>query len=331
MIAHPAIIALLLGAVLISVMLLQASLFAVRLLRHWDLASGSERQVSLERQTYLVATEMALVCVFQLLFLFLFITTVDSLCTLFPGAMCAAGTLNLNPFGYPALMLQLVVSLLAAIWLILNRADNRAVDYPLIRVKYGLLLLILPLQLAQTGTLFGFFLSLRPHVMTSCCGSLFSEKEPGMAATMAAIPVVPVLVLLAGALIVTVAAAISFARHRENGYQVAAMAAVSGVIGIIALIAAIPVYVYALPSHHCPFCLLHREYGHVGYLFYLSLFGGVAAGLGVGALEPFKEQESLHQVLPLMQRRLALGAAVLFSLFFLLAAGQIIFSELTQR
>ena len=55
--------------------------------------------------------------------------------------MCAAGTLNVNAYGYPTLVLKVLNCLLAGIWLILNHADNRADDYPLIRKKYALLLL----------------------------------------------------------------------------------------------------------------------------------------------------------------------------------------------
>jgi hypothetical protein len=35
--------------------------FSVRLLRHWDLASGARRQIELERRTYLVSTTLTLV------------------------------------------------------------------------------------------------------------------------------------------------------------------------------------------------------------------------------------------------------------------------------
>ena len=43
---------------------------------------------------------------FEILSLFLFIYTADDLHRLFVGAMCAAGTLYVNAFGYPALMLK---------------------------------------------------------------------------------------------------------------------------------------------------------------------------------------------------------------------------------
>ncbi len=83
---------------------------------------------------------------FELLSLFLFIYTADTLSSLFVGAMCAAGSLNVNGFGYPAVILKIVNFLLAGLWLIINYTDNKAHDYPLIKIKYGLLLFITPIS-----------------------------------------------------------------------------------------------------------------------------------------------------------------------------------------
>jgi hypothetical protein len=51
----------------------------VRIIRHWDIDSGSEYQLDLERRTYLISTLMAYAMGFQLLSLFLFIYTADTL------------------------------------------------------------------------------------------------------------------------------------------------------------------------------------------------------------------------------------------------------------
>ena len=49
MIFHPPVLALLLASALSSGLAVWASLFAVKLLRRWDLASGAEAQLWLER------------------------------------------------------------------------------------------------------------------------------------------------------------------------------------------------------------------------------------------------------------------------------------------
>jgi hypothetical protein len=81
-------------------MVLLAGAVGVRILISWNIKSGSELQLGLERQTYLVSTILSYTFVFQILSLFLYIYTADNLHNLFVGAMCAAGTLNVNEYGY---------------------------------------------------------------------------------------------------------------------------------------------------------------------------------------------------------------------------------------
>ena len=95
----PAILALFTGSLLISGMLLFAAFYAVQILQKWDIRSGSETQLNLERRTYLVSSLMAYALAFQLVSFFLFIYTADNLHTFFTGAMCAAGSLNANQLG----------------------------------------------------------------------------------------------------------------------------------------------------------------------------------------------------------------------------------------
>src|SRR3990172_2092485 len=172
--------ALLLGSTLTSLMLLYSGYWGLAIVRGFDIRSGSERQLRLERRTYLVSTVVAYAFGFQLLSFFLFLFTADLIHPLFPGAMCAAGVLNVNRFGYPALLLKFVNFLLAGMWLILNAADNRGYDYPLVRKKYLFLLAVIPLVLAEAAVQALFFLGLDPGVITSCCGALFSRERSGV-------------------------------------------------------------------------------------------------------------------------------------------------------
>ena len=94
-------------------------------------AAAVRLQLELERRTYLISTFMSYAMGFQLLSLFLFIYTADTLSSLFIGAMCAAGSLKVNGFGYPTLILKIVSCLLAGLWLIVNYIDNKAYDYPI--------------------------------------------------------------------------------------------------------------------------------------------------------------------------------------------------------
>ncbi len=227
MLFQPAVIALLLASLVSFAMLLAAAPFALDLVRHWDIKSGSERQLALERRTYLFSTMLGFVFATQLVSLLLFVFNADKMAVMFVGAMCAVGTLNVNPFGFPALIAQIVVFFLAAAWLVVNHADNRAEDYPLVRVKYMLLLAMLPFLLAAFVLQLEFFLNLKANVITSCCGSLFSEDKQSLAGDAAAMSPRQAMALFYGALALAVSSASAYAWKRRGGYLVALSSAIA--------------------------------------------------------------------------------------------------------
>ena len=108
MILNPAIIALIASSLLITAYAVYASTIGFQILAHWDIKSGSDGQLVLERKTYLISTLLAYLFGLSLFSLFLFIYTADHVHNLFVGAMCAAGSLNVNPYGYPALVVKII-------------------------------------------------------------------------------------------------------------------------------------------------------------------------------------------------------------------------------
>jgi hypothetical protein len=324
----PPIIALTLGSFLVSSMLLYASLYGIQVLKKWDIKSGSELQLVLERKTYLISTIVSYAFGFQLLSLFLFIYTADDLCKLFVGAMCAAGTLKVNSYGYPALILKIFNFIVAGTWLIVNYTDNRAHDYPLIEKKYLLLLIITPFILAETALQFMYFLELHPNVITSCCGSLFSAEAPGVGSSLASFPSIPMKIVFYGAMTATLISGIYFYRKTGiMGYVFSMLSACMFIVSIAALISFISLYFYELPTHHCPFCILQQEYNYIGYVLYVLLLTGAVSGMGVGALMPFRTKRSLEKVMPSILRKLTLASMVSYGMFVVIATYQIIFSN----
>jgi hypothetical protein len=319
MILQPAILALLAGSFMASAMLLYSSWFGIQIIRRWDLRSGSESQLVLEKRTYLISTIMSYAFIFQLVSLFLFIYTADSLCTLFVGAMCAAGTLNVNAYGYPAFVLKLGNFILAGLWLILNHADNRAYDYPLIRKKYLLLLFITPFVIAETFLQTRFFLALEAEVITSCCGSLFSKEGRDSLPLLYAAPLVPMKIFFYSAMAGTGMSWLLFYRRGKGAYILSGLSLLTFMTSAWFLVHVIVLYIYELPTHHCPFCIFKKEYAYIGYLFYMALFAGVISGLGVGLLQPFGKVSSMRSFVPGIQKRLSLIALIAYVGFFLLA------------
>ncbi len=331
MIMQPAIIALFLGSFLVSSMVLYAAFYGMSILRHWDLKDGSERQLNLERKTYLISTIMGYTFGFQLFSLLLFIFTADKLSGLFIGAMCAAGTLNMNGFGYPALVFKIVNFILGGVWLIVNYADNRAVDYPLIKKKYAFLLAAVPLILCETVFQTAFFLNLDAHVITSCCGSLFSPEGRGIGSLfISTLPTAPMKVLLYAAVVLTgISGTLYYRRGRPaTGYFFSSTSIITFIVAVSALISFISLYFYQLPTHHCPFCILQKDYYYAGYFLYATLAGGVVSGASVGALLHARNVPSLQGYLPAIARRLTLASILFYLLFAIIATCAMIFTNL---
>jgi hypothetical protein len=328
MILNPAVIALAGGAAVGAVLVGGAAVQGAVILARWDLQSGSQRQLELERRTALVSTLLSRALAFQVLSTFLFVFTADALAPQFTGAMCAAGSLKADPNGYPALLLMLASAVGGGLWLVVDHADGQGHDYPLLRAKYGLLLLLAPLVLVAAFHLLAYFGGLRPDVITSCCGSLFGRAGRGVGADLAALPPRLSGGLLFGTVGGAMAAAAWLWRRGRGAGPLAALSAAALVASLAGIIAFVSPYVYELPTHHCPFCLLQREYHFIGYPLYGSLLGGSVAGMGAGLLGWFREVPSLAERLPALQRRLAGVAFVLLGTFAVLVAWIVLSSGL---
>jgi hypothetical protein len=330
MMFHPGILALLFGSGLVAAMLCYAAYEGVRIIGGWDIHSGSEKQLELERKTYLISTVMSYAMGFQLLSLFLFIYTADTLSPLFIGAMCAAGSLKVNGFGYPTLIIKMISCLLAGLWLVVNATDNKAHDYPLIRLKYWLLLFIAPLLLAETALQAAYLLSLQPNIITSCCAVLFSADADTAVSDLLALPHWLSLAIFFISAPLTLAAGL-YVHFQAKGAIFFAMATFGQcIISIVALISLIGVYIYELPTHHCPFCLLHREYGYIGYFLYAAILTSTITGMGAGIINPFRTIASLRQVIPPLQKKLALISMIAVAVFMAISGYAVLSSNLSM-
>jgi hypothetical protein len=330
MIFHSGILALLIGSSMTSAMLCYSAYQGARIIRDWDINSGSEHQLELERKTYLVSTIICYAMGFQLLSLLLFIYTADTISSLFVGAMCAAGSLNVNGFGYPTLLFKIVSCLFAGLWLIVNATDNKAPDYPLIRVKYWLLLLFTPWIITETVLQGAYFLNLQPNIITSCCGLLFSADANPIMSDFLTFPLLWFQTIFFSNAVITMALGLYVFRKSKGALLFSIASFIQFILGIGALISFVGIYIYELPTHHCPFCILHQEYYSVGYLMYGAIFLSGVTGMGTGIIYPFCAIPSLRDTVPLFQRRLALISVLSVLLFVLIIGLSMLFSNLSM-
>ncbi len=111
-------------------------------------------------------------------------------------------------------------------------------------------------------------------------------------------------------------------------YLFSAASFLTFILSVASLISFICLYFYELPTHHCPFCILQKEYGYVGYALNITLLGGGVAGMGTGALQPLRKPGSMAMVIPSLQKRLTALNLIMYLLFTLIVTYQVIFSSL---
>ena len=322
--------ALILVSAMNSLMILMAAGFAVQVLRYWDIASGSELQLNLERRTYLISTLLAWVFAAELISLLLFIYNAEAMSGQFVGAMCATGVLNANIWGWPTLFLKIAIFFTGASWLVLNNLDNKGYDYPLIKLKYALLLFIAPLIVAELIVQTRYFSEMNPDVITSCCGSLFSADADGVAAEVSGLQPRTAMLALFGTGLTTLLSGIWFAKKQSFGWLFALSSGIAFVVALVAIVSFIALYIYEHPHHHCPFCILKSGYNYVGYALYIPLFLATALALGAGVMAPWKHKPSLVAAIATDTPKMAWYAVALFAVFYLISILAIVSSNLTM-
>ncbi len=321
MILHQGILALLLGSALATAATLAAALLGARILLRWEAGSASEAQLALERQTSLVSSLAAHALGFHAFSVPLFVAVADGIHPLFPGAMCATGSLNANPLGWWVLPLKGAGAALAALWVVLDRLDRETDALPLLRPRCALLAALALLVGADLALQYRYFSGLDPAVITSCCGSLFSEQGDTVAADLAALPAGAMRLVFfghAGLLL----AALAFAGLRDSAATRVGLAVVAALflpVALASIISFISVAYYELPTHHCPFDLLQAGYHRVGYALYGSLFGGVFLAVLPGLLRPLLARPGLRAGLARREGRWIAVAAACIIVFVILS------------
>lgn len=303
---------------------------ALRVLRYWDHGADTSLQIELEGETWLASALMQYALGFQLLSLFLLVLAADSFSGQLAGAMCATGALSANSYGMWSLATKIVMVFLSSFWLLLHRLDMEVETYPLVRLKYGLLLLLVPILLVDGTVLTLYLVNLEPDVITSCCGVLFRPagkdgynlidpySAPLLLSGLYSLSLL--LLTMNGWLAKTI-------RNAADGSRTSLAIMLSSLLWLVffavalwTVTAVFSSYIYAMPSHRCPFDMLRAEYGYVGYPLYLSLFGATLCGAGCGVAEAVRSYEGL--LLPVRRlQRLALPAAMLLLLLFLAISG----------
>ena len=297
-----------------------------RIFRFWNVDSDSELQIRLEEEVYLSAALVEFGFAVQLLSVAMLVLAADYFSTILVGAMCAAGSLTANGYGIPALLVKLMTLFLSAAWLVCHKLDTSSEYYPLVKRKYLLLFCILPLLFLDSTLLFLYLYNLKPDIITSCCGVLFSNQDSNGFNLLNIMPTSGLLTLY-GAMVFMPA----FFTHRMSR-QASEPAAVTPLTAVAALglwaglyffsLVVITVhtspYVYAMPHHRCPFDLLKAPFQMIGYPLYFFLHGSVIGGISCAVAALVEGQKGLAESAARLRRRAGRLSLIFLALFLLM-------------
>lgn len=288
---------------------------AVRVLRFWDLASDDNRQIRLENEIWLASTLVEYALVFQIITLILFVLAADHFCQVIVGAMCATGALLANSWGIPALLVKLAGVFLYGFWIVLHQLDISSETYPLVRIKYFYLVFLAPLLLADITLQTMYIAELHPDIITSCCAVVFGATGQESQNLLGSVNQDTTLTMFYGAIGFLLLTGIIMLRSRRK--ITASLFSLVWLLFVglatVTVISVFSSYIYAMPFHHCPFCILKPEYYYIGFPIYGSLIGGAFFGVSPAAVELFKRENALAAVVTRYQE-----LAVKVSLFLLM-------------
>ncbi len=290
MLLSPEVLAILLLDIIFVVFSLVAFILSVKIFLQWDIKATTKLQYTLEKQSFLTATIIKYIFALKLpLFLF-FIFTLDKISGVLTGAMCAAGVVNATNYGVYLFILKILNIYVFGFWLVLHYLDIKKETLPYTKIKFGFFSVIFFLFIAEIIVEFLMFNSLNPNKMVSCCGTLYSSaSSSSYISSIFEINRSVLLILFYGSFVGMI-----FSYLFSHKYIFSFLNLFFIIISIISLIIFFGTYIYELPTHHCPFCFLQKDYYYIGYLLYILLFLGTFYGLLVGFISDNKQRDKKY-------------------------------------
>jgi len=279
------VIVLLFIEVVLFLFAIYSVIIAINILKNWDFNSTSPKQYSLEKKSFLVSTIIYFTILAKSFMFLFFASTLDSLSSIVPGAMCAAGIINANSYGNILLFLKIIIIFIFALWIILNRLDLKSTTYPYIKKKYFIYIITFILLLSEIILDYLYFSNISTSKPVLCCSIVFvsSNDTNGLPFNLSIDMMLLIFYILYFLIIIT-------SQTKQN--------LISFLSSILFLFVAyysvtyfFGTYIYELPTHKCPFCMLQKEYYYVGYLVWISLFFGVFFGSSSYLLKLFTKKE----------------------------------------
>ena len=257
----PEVIVLLFVTLSLAVVLTFAAFKTVQLLKHYKPNAATQEQYTLEKSSYLITTIIQVSLFINIFLLALFTHTLNSLSDIIPGAMCAAGVVSSNSFGNPLIVLKVAIIISSLIWLRVNKEDFITKEHPYFKRKYLFFLLIFTLFLIDTLLELTFFAHLSTTEPVLCCSHIYNNTPSSFKLSNT------ILVTLFYTLYLLLLLTLTLKKRLLS----AAFSLLFLYVSYLSITYFFSTYIYELPTHKCPYCILSADYGYIGYFIYASL------------------------------------------------------------
>lgn len=245
----------------LAIVLTFAAFKTVQLLKNYKPNAVTQKQYTLEKSSYLITTIIQVSLFINIFLLALFTHTLDTLSGIIPGAMCAAGVVSSNGFGNPLLILKVVIILCSLLWLRINKEDFISKKHPYFKRKYLFFLFIFVLFLINIFLELNFFAHLSTVEPVMCCSHIYQQTSSSVSFSNTS------LVTLFYSLYLLLLLTITLKKRILS----AAFSLLFLYISYLAITYFFSIYIYELPTHKCPYCILSSDYNYLGYFIYISL------------------------------------------------------------
>ena len=276
----PGIVVLLTLDTLFAVFMSVAFVIALDVVRRWDFSKSDEVQFRLQKRLYLVSTVTKYVLGMKMALFLYFVYTLDHLASLINGAMCAVGVVDASSYGIYLIVLKLLELYLFGFWIVLNGVDYKNPYLPYAKLKSFFFLFIYVFFLAEVVLEYLYFFDIDPQSLVSCCSSVFSTSSQSLLSSYLTLPNG---FQYGSFYLVVVLSLVAYILKWNRVYSV--LSALTLLTALLSLIGYFGTYIYELPTHHCPFCMLQSDYDYVGYFLYIALFLGTFYGIVAGFFE----------------------------------------------
>ncbi len=282
------VIVLLFIQVILFVLLLIAFYYSLTIIKNWDYSKTTSLQYKLEKRSYLVILIITFTMLIKIFLLPYFAFTIDKLSNIIPGAMCAAGVITANEYGQPLFSLKLFILFFIGLWLIVNNLDLKSKVYPFTKVKFIFFIFIFSLISIETVIDILYFTNISTKEPVLCCSVIF-----GVNSSSDTIPFnLDVSMLLI--LFYLVYILLIFVNIQKQRFLNFVSSILFIYISYYSVTYFFSTYIFELPTHQCPFCMLQHEYYYIGYFIWTSLFLGTFFSIATYTL-PFIIKKEINK------------------------------------